>query len=302
MRWEYKIENGEATIIRCYGTEQRVEVPEMVDGYPVTKLADYVFSSSRREPDQETAICGGQLLEIILPPSLKKIGKYAFYGCFKLEKMTLHHRGLDIGGGAFTGCHHVKELCFHMDEAKGYCMKEILGELHHELKVQLFSENREICTLLFPEYYEEAVENTPARNVDMAFHGAGYSYRQCFQDGILKFAEYDKLFLEHQYLESEDFCIELALLRLLQPYQLGEDAKGCYMSWLMEHRISAAKWCITFGKNRELEFISQFIDWKREELDDLIREANQREELEMQSFLMDYKHRYFQVKKKTFDL
>ena len=74
------------------------------------------------------------------------------------------------------------------------------------------------------------------------------------------------------------------------------------MSWLMEHRVSAAKWCITVGKIRELEFISQFIDWKREELDDLILEANQREELEMQSFLMDYKHSHFKVRKKTFDL
>lgn len=302
MQWEYKIENGEVTVLRCYGAEERVEVPERIEDCPVVRLDDYAFSSSRRAPDRERAVCGSQLIEIVLPSSLKRIGRYAFYGCSRLEKMTMYHNGLDFGAGAFTGCHKVKELCFHMEGAKGYCMKSILGELHHEIKVQLLYEAGENCTVLFPEFYEEAVENTPARNVDMAFHGAGYSYRQCFVDGVLQFTEFDQLFGECQYLESEDFYIEFCLLRLMQPRGLGEEAKGCYISWLMEHRMAAGSWCLEFGKNQELEFLSQFIDWGREELDQLIKDANQRAELEMQSFLMDYKHQHFKAKKKTFDL
>ena len=34
--------------------------------------------------------------------------------------------------------------------------------------------------LVFPEHYEEAVENTPARILFTQHHGSGNNYRQCF--------------------------------------------------------------------------------------------------------------------------
>ena len=66
--------------------------------------------------------------------------------------------------------------------------------------------------------------------------------------------------------------------------------------------MSAAGWCIEFEQNEILEFLTGFIDWREEELSDLIEEANQKGRLEIQSFLMDYKHQHFGKKKKTFDL
>ena len=180
-------------------------------------------------------------------------------------------------------------------------MKDVLSEVHHELKVKLVYPNA-VCTLLFPEYYEEAVENTPARQLETQFHGSGYSYRQCFQDGVFQFGEYDRLFQQAQNLENEDFCIELAVTRLMEKARLSQDAEGVYQSYLMEHRMSAAGWCIEFEQNETLEFLTGFIDWQEEELSDLIEEANAKGRLEIQSVLMDYKHQHFGKKKKTFDL
>ena len=301
MEFEYEVKDGEILLKRIYGSEERVAVPAQIEGLPVTALAPYIFSQARREPDQRAAICGNQVKEMILPDSVREIGSYAFYGCYYLEALTITHRTRDIAGGAFTGCHHLKKLTFRMDQAEGYCMKDVLSEVHHELKARLDYKDRR-CTLLFPEYYEEAVENTPARMLETQFHGSGYSYRQCFQDGVFQFGEYDRLFQEAQNLESEDFCIELAVTRLMEKEQLSRDAEGVYQSYLMEHRMSAAGWCIEFEQNEILEFLTGFIDWREEELSDLIEEANQKGRLEIQSFLMDYKHRHFGKKKKTFDL
>ena len=301
MEFEYDVKENEICLKRCYGTEERIEVPAQIEGMPVTVLAPYIFSQARREPDQKAAICGNQVKEIVLPDTVQEIGNYAFYGCYYLEALTLSHRTHDIAGGAFTGCRHLKNLTFRMEQAEGYCMKDVLSEVHHELKVKLVYPNA-VCTLLFPEYYEEAVENTPARQLETQFHGSGYSYRQCFQDGVFQFGEYDRLFREAQNLESEDFCIELAVTRLMEKARLSQDAEGVYQSYLMEHRMSAAGWCIEFEQNETLEFLIGFIDWQEEELSDLIEEANAKGRLEIQSVLMDYKHQHFGKKKKTFDL
>ena len=301
MEFEYDVKENEICLKRCYGTEERIEVPAQIEGMPVTVLASYIFSQARREPDQKAAICGNQVKEIVLPDTVQEIGNYAFYGCYYLEALTLSHRTHDIAGGAFTGCRHLKNLTFRMEQAEGYCMKDVLSEVHHELKVKLVYPNA-VCTLLFPEYYEEAVENTPARQLETQFHGSGYSYRQCFQDGVFQFGEYDRLFQEAQNLESEDFCIELAVTRLMEKARLSQDAEGVYQSYLMEHRMSAAGWCIEFEQNETLEFLTGFIDWQEGELSDLIEEANAKGRLEIQSVLMDYKHQHFGKKKKTFDL
>ena len=301
MEFEYDVKENEILLKRCYGTEERIEVPAQIEGMPVTVLAPYIFSQARREPDQKAAICGNQVKEIVLPDTVREIGNYAFYGCYYLEALTLSHRTHDIAGGAFTGCRHLKNLTFRMEQAEGYCMKDVLSEVHHEMKVKLVYPNA-VCTLLFPEYYEEEVENTPARLLETQFHGSGYSYRQCFQDGVFQFGEYDRLFQEAQNLESEDFCIELAVTRLMEKVRLFQDAEGVYQSYLMEHRMSAAGWCIEFEQNETLEFLTGFVDWQEEELSDLIEEANAKGRLEIQSVLMDYKHQHFGKKKKTFDL
>lgn len=301
MEYKYRIEKGGAVLEHCYGEEERVEIPEQLNGYPVIRLDEYAFSEARLIKDERRPICGMQLKELALPKTLQSIGKYAFYGCRNLEKLTMTHRSLDIGGGAFTGCVRVKKLHFFMENASGYVFKDVTAELRQELYITLEYGGGKQAKLLFPEYYEEAVENTPARILETKFHGSGYHYRQCFQDGVFQYTEFDRFFFEAQYLESEDFCMELALFRLQYPYQLSEEAEGCYQSFLIEHRMSAAAWCIEFEQNERLEYISTFIDWSAEELIELVRKANMQGRVEIQSFLLDYKFRHKKQIKKTFD-
>ena len=298
-----RVENGQAIVERCLGEEQRAELPEQIDGCPVTALSDYAFSHAKpKTDDADCAVCGEKLLEVQLPQSLRRIGNYAFYGCRKLERMALWHQTEDIAGGAFTGCYRLRELYVYRQNAWGYCLKDIVSELRQELRVTLDYGDGTAAKLLFPEYYEEAVENTPARILETHFHGSGYHYRQCFRDGELNFSEYDGLFGEAAAWESVDFCIELSLLRLQQPYRLTEDAKGIYMAWLMEHRREAASWCLAFEQQEALEYLCTFIDWSADELSELIREANEAGRMESQSFLMDHKYRSRKQSVQTFEL
>ena len=76
------------------------------------------------------------------------------------------------------------------DEQSG--LKEILSEVGEELRVHLYGKVE--AMLWFPEYYEEGVENTPARILMTEVHGSGLYYRNCFQGKVFHFLEYDKRF------------------------------------------------------------------------------------------------------------
>ena len=48
MEFEYDVKENEILLKRCYGTEERIEVPAQIEGMPVTVLAPYIFSQARR--------------------------------------------------------------------------------------------------------------------------------------------------------------------------------------------------------------------------------------------------------------
>ena len=89
MDMEFEYVKGKSGIVlkRCYGTEERVNVPEYLEGCPVVGLAPYTFSQARREPDLNHAICGNQVKEIVLPVKDIFLGKKVFLGCRNLKSV-----------------------------------------------------------------------------------------------------------------------------------------------------------------------------------------------------------------------
>lgn len=59
--------------------------------------------------------------------------------------------------------------------------------------------------LMFPEFYEEGVENTPARILETHVHGSGILYRNCFQGRKIDFYQYDNAFPHAMAQESGEF-------------------------------------------------------------------------------------------------
>ena len=118
----YEIVDGEVKIISCDKSVEYMNIPETINGYPVTMIGDSAFEKC-------TAMEG-----TIIPGSEKSIGKYAYNGCTALEEVIFPAAGLisigdyafrnctgitsvniptsvtDIGSSAFSGCSSLKDI------------------------------------------------------------------------------------------------------------------------------------------------------------------------------------------------
>ena len=235
----FDIRDDHAIVMEMEGDPQVIEIPEAVDHVPVTELAEYLFS--------------GKNCQIIrIPSGVKKIGRYGFYNCRNLEELWFSSDFTDLGSGAFTGCHKIRRMEVLMkDEQSG--LKEILSEVGEELQVHLYGKTE--AMLWFPEYYEEGVENTPARILMTEVHGSGLYYRNCFQGKVFHFLEYDKRFEMARAQESSDFLREMVYGRLHWPEGLTESAKGEYERYLLEHTEQIASDFIRQKRTEELEWL-----------------------------------------------
>lgn len=256
--FEYKKCEHTVNITKYTGNDTRVEVPDMIEGLPVSALDPYAFSDTK-------------VTEVALPSSVERIGRYAFYNCFDLHVFSFHSSLTDIGAGAFTGCHKVHNLKIHLSEQGPTYLKDILAEVPESLCVDYYC-GADYALLMFPEFYEEGVENTPARIIEHHTHGTGLHYRNCFLRRVFQFQEYDRRFPMAIVQESPDFVLELVLGRLQYPFCLADNAREAYADYLKEH----------------LDFATRYLTDRK----DTVR----------LSFLMDFRHRFLPVQAPAFEL
>lgn len=257
LLWEKCRRKGEegARILRILGEDGQIEIPEQVKDcgesgkeFPVLELADYVCSAMmRKEPkrphfqEKIPVLCGDKVESIALPKTLERIGRYGFYNCGALKKLTLWSSMEDLGAGLFTGCRGIEELDVYMGEGKS-CLPEILAELNQMLRLTLRAPSGQIqAKLLIPEFFEESVENTPARILVLETHGCGHRYRYCFRQTRIQLPEYDALFPYVCVQEQPETIAELAWYRLWYPLDLSEASRKQYTTYLKEHPGQAMK-------------------------------------------------------------
>lgn len=310
-------------ISRAYGWEDVVEIPEKLGACPVTEVRSYAFSAhmDRGELEQlcmSQSLCredgsavsstgglpeiaGERIREILLPKELHKIGRYAFYNCSNLRKVGFYSRLFDIGAGAFTGCHKISGIEAHVGEGGNSCLRELLSEVPEELCVDLWKKGEQ-GRFWFPEFFEEGVENTPARILENHVHGSGIRYRNCFFHKNLNIREYDKTFSHAKAWEKESTVIELALGRLLYPMELSKEAGEIYAAYLKEHLYRAAALLL---EKKEYGVLGQILEKllpDRETAEEILFLAEGNGDMEGVSLLMDYLHRYTKKQKKLFEL
>lgn len=287
----YRREPGGILLEQAADTEE-VRIPDEIEGEPVRWAAPYAFARTRA-------------VRIELPPRMEKIGNYSFYRCFGLRSLSFSDALTDVGSGAFNGC-GLRGIRIDHYRGKKSSLKFLVDELRYALYVTLVYHREdgteEEARLLFPEHYEEAVENTPARIVETHYHGSGGDYRQCFYDRELNFAEYDRLFPRAVAEESREDALQLAALRLGWPYRLGEEARDRYGTYLRENMACAGKVYVERQDMRMLRFFGQAGYWDQEGLEEAIDAAAERKETEILGFLMDERRRLFPKKKKVFEL
>lgn len=318
----YKKTKRGVVITGCYGTDGQVVLPDEIEGNPVTEIAPYAFAENQEEEeafvwrnenagfgDAMQRICGAWVTEIWLPSEVTEIGRYAFYRCRNLKKLILTDSLLDIGGGALTGCNLAEvELYFYRGER--CCLKSIVDEMRFAIRARLYyygrnaaeKEETAIAQVLFPEHYEEAVENTPARILYTQHHGAGGYYRQCFYDRKLDYKKYDELLFRTVAEEQPKIAAELVLNRVRYPFQLTQKAKEAYEQYLATHMEDVADYLVEMEEVEGILFLSDTDCWTENALNHAIQKATEEKKTEVLSILMDEKHRRYPKKKKTFEL
>ena len=326
MKIHYRIQERSIEIVRCFGTEPKVILPEQIQGNPVKKVAAYAFSSRkvREEEDilvydgaedplfreQEKLLAGESIEEVIFPDTVEEIGNYIFYGCKKLKKLEFSDSLVRIGSGAFTGCSNLSSLTVHLKQGEKSCVKEILGDLWQRMDVTFELEEaradgmdiREV-RLVFPEHYEEAVENTPARILFTQHHGIGNNYRQCFYDREMDYRKYDGLFPLAAAQDDTDVLTDLIFGRLCCPYRLTREHEEMYEEYVAGHLPEVAGYLTARDRLDLLDQISLRKLWSREGLADAIDAAARDGKTEILSFLMNEKHLLFpENKRKRFEL
>lgn len=321
MKIYYREKSGGIEILRCFGMGGRVEIPGMIDDKLVIGAAPYAFSSHMDEKEElknaglwevsdglgfsreEHVLAGNDVEEIVFPHTLKEIGRYIFYGCGNLKKLEFSDSLMQIGCGAFTGCHALEKLTVHMRQGKKSGVKEMLGEMWQRIDVNFLyeyeedgieksdimhrRENKSEARLVFPEHYDEAVENTPARILYTEYHGSGSNYRQCFYDKELNYQEYDRLFEMAVAMDKLEVLVDMSFGRLEFPYELTGKARENYREYIRKNLGDIAEYLVKQEDMHRLEVLSSQKLWTLEGIDTALDCASKRKETEVSAFLMN---------------
>ena len=303
----YERTEGGIRIVRCYGTGSQVVVPREIEGVPVTELSAYAFAEEMEgEPPNRSGlpcICGASLEALFLPDTIRRLGRYLFYNCIHFSTLSFYSNIASMGAGAFTGCTRLSRLILHQKEGQS-CLREILQDLRQSVRVDAFlpGESSLAYRLMYPEFFEEAVENTPARIISTQIHGMGIQYRNTFRNTQVVFQEYDHLFQMGKYNIDIISMIEIASARLQYPYALDGLARGEYSSCLRQHLRQAAAYFLEQEETEALQWLAEDFAETREEVELLVQAANSRGDAGALSRLLHVLHSRFPGKKKRFAL
>lgn len=174
--------------------------------------------------------------------------------------------------------------------------------MRYRILARLYYQEGKTAQVLFPEHYEEAVENTPARILYTSHHGAGGYYRQCFYNRALDYGKYDELLPRAIAEESEETVLRLVLGRLRYPYQLSAKAEESYREYLTGHLKTAARMLVAEDDMEGLRFFSENNVWTRPSISAALEQAAEWKKTEITALLTEEKALKFRAKKKSFEL
>lgn len=318
---QYLSSQDGAKIVSCRGPIPAIRLPGTIGGLPVRGICPYAFSSpdaaAERLPDGteiRTAapgrvsapeprlrfLGGSYLREAWLPSGLREIGEYAFYNCTQLARLHLFGGGIRVGNGAFMNCGSLAEIEFFASASDGTCLSDLLAEISGEILI-FFRNGGECSAFPFPEYYEESVENGPARIFEHKILGVGYRYRQCFEGARLKTEEYDRQFtvcVPQMELKS---ALLIAWNRLKYSYGLRDSARRQYLGFLAENAEAALLTAVRKDDPRGILFLAGLGVLSPQSITAAVEEASRKGDAECLSVLLNERHRLFPGKKKTFD-
>ena len=258
-------------IVRVYGKDPCLCLPECIDGIPVTEIGPYCFSATLPKAsgplyysqpvsamsrnieaggrlscaleDLETQrypLCGNVIMSVRLPDRVTTLHNGVFYNCRTMTKLSAGSAIRGIGSDCFTNNRRFNQLLLRTSPASAQSLKLLLERLAQDLTVSFVDREEQLtCSLYFPEYYEWLDEIFPAHIFSRTINGAGFRMRKCFQGSRLDFEKYDLCFTSALREESDETICRICLCRLISPLDLKDRYRVSYEAALRE-RLSAA--------------------------------------------------------------
>ena len=238
-----RINENEVRLLRFYGSDGEVLIPEEAEGLKLTEIGAYCFSdhkpAGRKEETDRKAckatsasallpVCGDLLETAVLPNTVTALGAYAFYDCKNLRSLTVGHRLTEIGDGAFMNCRNLKRLRLNAKPKDRTGLRRILKQWRSELQVSFLCDGTEEARILFPEFTESYEEIGPAHIFGLRIEGEGKRIREQFRDEVFDFRGYDASFLKACQEESLLTLLRMAACRLRFPVDLSGEAEERY--------------------------------------------------------------------------
>jgi len=291
---------GGLVIDRVRTGEKHPVVPEEINGLPVVALGAKAFAPHADEgaPDHR------EIQSVTLPETLERVGDYAFYNCFGLERIILTDRTRYWGGSCLMNCRSLRQIDLTVYDEASPTLWYFADELMGELDVTLRYENGELARLIFPEYTEEFEDNKPAHFFDFHISGPGFPYHHAFNKRKLDMTIFDGCWEEMMGRGYEPDCaMRLAFFRLRYPRALGDRAAAGYREYLEQNCAMTLSWLLGERDGRDLSWYLSLFQPDKETLSAALERARLLRLPEAAALLLEELHRRFPVgRTKTFDL
>lgn len=313
MRLQYQITAGdEAVIYRVYGSSPVVLLPEKIGPYRVTAVGAYCFSDRNRVPDDvqsyqcsvesryedldETSreLSGDFVEGVVLPDTVREIGNAAFFGCSHLKSLETGTRLVSIGSDVFNNCSRLKQVVVRGKASDISGIRHILHRISWEMEVQF-----EDAVLLYPEYSESYDTIAPAHIFGLSIEGEGFRARQCFRGDVVDFYGYDEIFEKACAAEDVETLGKMALNRLMTPVGLAEKHRYIYERFVRRHNGRIIEKLVGDRDCDRLEFLCRNNYADTDSLEQAVSRAVQDDWSEGAASLMEWKHRYYTICKKS---
>jgi hypothetical protein len=207
------------------GSLSDMTIPDAVQGLPVRSIAAHAFS----DRDELRSVHLGRNVKVLRP--------FSFYNCKGLQSMELYNTTDDYYDGVIRQCPALEEITVHVTEEENYIiLRSMLQDVDGMLSFHLMygDDSSKELYLTFPEYVNEAREDTMARAIHFSIEGAGMAYRECVGKRQLDLSGYDRL-LERLTRDDDAAAAKIALGRLLYPSGLSEGARKEYEDFLRDN-------------------------------------------------------------------
>lgn len=268
--------------------QEEVHIPEKVQDILVKEIGRYAFR-------------GMKIKKVQLPKTVDTIGSHAFYDCRELKEIFITDYLVEVEDGAFKNCRSLSFIDITMFQERYTCLKNLLSEMNQRMVCYVRRKSGDV-KLVFPAYTHNYQENTMARMINQETYGAGAHYRETItRDGIL-YQEYDKHFYLASNVDEKEALYGIALSRLQYPYELREETKVKYETFIKENWIAILDWLLKTEQIEEIKWLGRYEGIGQEEMKEMLEFLQSKEEIELLSEMMGINQERFGKKKKLFTL